>query len=129
MKTTTRALVSEMATLRAAVAAHRALIVAAQVVRDEAIEFCNIPTQYGRYTVDLKKEGWRYPSIAAATEIVEKLADDNGYYWACSRLMDLERLLGVSVSQLPLRTETNYVPLLRGHIPAADPSVALFLAA
>ena len=125
----TKQMVSEMNTLRAAVKAHHDKIVAAQVARDEAIEAANIPTKHGFYTVDLTKEGWRYPAIQAATELAEKLSDDSGYFWACSRLLDLEGLLGLSAPQLPLRTEDNYIPLYRGHIPAADPSVAAFLMA
>jgi len=122
-------MVSEMNVLRAAVKMHHDKLVAAQVARDEAIEAACVPTKYGFYTVDLSKEGWRYPAIQMATDLCTKLEDDNGYFWACSRLSDLERLLGVSAPQLLLRTEDNYIPLYRGHIPAADPSVAAFLMA
>ena len=123
----TKQMAVEMNTLRAAVKAHHDKIVAAQVARDEAIEAANIPTKHGFYTVDLSKEGWRYPAIQMATDLCTKLEDDNGYFWACSRLSDLERLLGVSAPQLLLRTEDNYIPLFHGHIPAADSSVSNFL--
>jgi hypothetical protein len=129
MNTTTQALVSEMNTLRAAVKAHHDKIVAAQVARDEAIEAACVPTKYGFYTVDLAKDGWRYPAVQAATDLATKLEDDNGYFWACSRLRDLENLLGLGAAQLPLRTVDLYVPLFHGHIPAADSSVSGFLMA
>jgi len=126
---TTNLLVSELATLRVAVAAHKSLIDDACEARDLAIEAACIPVKYGRYDLDFTKDGWRYPAVAEATRVLETLKDDSGYFWACSRMMDLEGLLGLSVPQLPLRTEDNYIPLFRGHIPAAHPCVAQFLAA
>lgn len=124
---TTANLVSELATLRAAVAAHRALVVAACEVRDEAIEAVGITVTNGRYDLDPKDE-WRYLSVEAATTAYNTLRDDTGYYWACSRMSDLERLLGESVPQLPIRIG-NDVPLFGGDVPEAHESVASFLAA
>ena len=128
---TTNSLVSEMLILRASVEAHRAKIIAAQEARDEAVEAANIPVVYGRYDLDFKNDAWRYPAVAEAMRVAEALADDSGYFWACSRLSDLERLLGAGwSSQLLLRTEDNsYVPTLRGGIPEAHESVATFLVA
>ena len=116
-----------MKILKAAVKSHEVRILKAQEDRDSAIEAAHIPTKHGLYTVDLAKDGWRYPAVDAASKMVRDLSDDNGYYWACSRLMDLERILGVSVTQLPLRTEDNFVLILCGHIPEAHPSVSQFL--
>lgn len=128
MNSTTEALVAEMGTLRAAVEAHKVKILAAAEIADEATEAAGIPTQYGLYTVDLSKEGWRYPSVQVAREAYEALCDDSGYFWACSRLADLERLLGLCWhGQLPLRTPSMYVPALCGHIPDADASVDPFI--
>ncbi len=126
---TTNSLVSELSTLRAAVAAHKTFIDNACEVRDMAIEAACIPVKFGRYDLDFSKDGWRYPAVAEATRVLEALKDDDGYFWACSRMRDLENLLGCSVPQLPLRTEDNYIPLFRGHIPAAHPSVSNFLKA
>lgn len=127
---TTNSLVSEMNTLRAAVAAHRERVIAAQEARDMAIEAAGIPVKYGRYDLDFDRDAWRYPSVAEAIRAATKLEDDNGYFWACSRLRDLETLLGqVPGDQLPLRTAQNFVPLLHGSIPEANPWVTDFLAA
>ncbi len=125
---TTNSLVSEMSTLRAAVRAHKTRLDNACEVRDLAIEAAGIPVVYGRYDINLDKDAWRYPSVAEAVRVVEALKDDNGYFWACSRLSDLENLLGVSVAQLPLRTDDNYVPLFRGNVPEAHGSVSVFVA-
>jgi hypothetical protein len=122
-------LVSELNTLRAATAAHKTLLDNACEARDMAIEAANIPVVYGRYDLDFAKDGWRYPAVAEALRVIENLSDDDGYFWACSRMCDLELLLGDGFNpQLPLRTESNYVPLLRGDMPEAHPSVSMFIA-
>lgn len=127
---TTNSLVVEMVTLRQAVKAHRDLLTEAQWQRTLAMEAAGVPTLYGRYDLDSKDE-WRYPSVAEASRQVETLSEDSGYFWACSRLTDLERLLGDGMnSQLPLRLEeSNYVPLFGGDIPEAHPVVSQFLRA
>lgn len=126
---TNKTLQAEHSFLRAAVDAHRAKIEAASEVLDEAIKFAGIPVDGGRYAIDLKKEGWRSPSVQVAMEQVERLVDDSGYYWTCSRLADVERLLGVGGNnQVPMRFGT-YVPLFGGNVPAAHPSVDTFLRA
>lgn len=123
----TQALLAEMVTLRTAVNVHKAKVVDAQEVLSGAMAAAAIPALRGLYTLDVEKDGWRYPSVEAARQIAETLRDDNGYYWACSRLMDLERILGVSVAQLPLRTADGFVPLFRGSVPEAHETVASFL--
>lgn len=123
----TELLLAEMTVLQAAVAAHRVKLVEAQDARDIAIEAAGIPTKYGRYDLDFDKDAWRYPSVEAAIQVVKQLADDDGYFWACSRLHDLENVLGYTGAQLPLRTSDMYVPLFSGNIPEAHPSVADFL--
>lgn len=125
---TTNSLQAELATLKAAVKAHHDLLVEAQWQRTLAMEAAGVPVQYGRYVLDSSDE-WRYPSVAEATRQVAALEDHDGYFWACSRVRDLEGLLGEGAPQLPLRTDDNYVPLYRGHVPAAHPSVAGFLMA
>ncbi len=126
---TTNSLVSELNSLRVAVAAHNALIDNACEARDLAIEAANIPVTYGRYDLDFAKDVWRYPAVAQALRVLETLKEDTGYFWASSRARDLELLLGEGFNpQLPLRSEDNYVPLLRGNMPEAHPSVAQFLA-
>ena len=127
----TNSLGAEMLTLRAAVAAHRELIINACEARTDAMELAGIPVKYGRYDIDLDKDGWRYPSIAEATRVLTTLEDDDGYYWSCSRLMDLERLVGEGFNkQLPLLIEdSNYVPLFGGDIPEAHPVVSQVLRA
>lgn len=126
---TTHSLVSEMNTLKAAVAAHRERLTEAQWQRTLAMEAAGVPTKYGRYDIDSTNE-WRYPSVAEASRQVEALSEDSGYFWACSRLRDIEVMIGqVAGDQLPLRTQDEYVPLLRGDMPAAHPSVARFLMA
>jgi hypothetical protein len=127
---TTKSLVAELKALRMAVAAHKTLIDNACEARDLAIEAAGIQVVYGRYDIDFSKDGWRYPSIAEAVRVVEALKDDSGYFWACSRMTDIERLVGDSFNpQLPLRTDDNYIPLFSGHIPAAHEAVSSFLAA
>lgn len=133
MKTETEKLVAEMLTLRTVIAAHEEKVSAAAAAWDEACEFAAIPTKYGRYTVDLKTESWRYPSVEAASKVYDALREDRGYFWACSRLRDLEAMLGAGWSpQLPLRYEAdpmgNYVPFYGGHMPAAHECVKEFVA-
>lgn len=127
---TTAALLAELVTLRAAVKAHSDRIQEASWQRTLAMEFAGVPTKWGGAMYDLPKgEEWRYPSVAEASRLVEALEEAPGYFWACSRVRDLEGLVGESVPQLPLRTEDNYIPLFRGHIPEAHPTVRDFLAA
>lgn len=127
MKTETEKLVAEMLTLKVACERHEAKMKAAGAAWDEACEFAALPTKYGRYTIDLAKESWRYPSVEAASKVYEDLREDSGHFWACSRLRDLEMLLGAGWNaQLPLRMGM-YVPILRGEIPAAHESVSEFI--
>ncbi len=127
----TATLVAELAVLRAAVKAPHDLIVEAQDRRTQAMEDAGVPKKWGGAMYDLPaSEEWRYPSVQAATAAVEALEEAPGYFWACSRMRDIEILLGqVAGDQLPLRTENGYVPLLRGHMPEPHPSVRTFLAA
>jgi|HubBroStandDraft_3_1064219.scaffolds.fasta_scaffold611764_2 hypothetical protein len=126
--TSTTALVAEMKVLRVAVKAHSARLTEAQWQRTLAMEAAGVPLKWGGSMYDLDaKDEWRYPSVEAASRQVAALEDDAGYFWACSRLRDLEGLLGEAVPQLPLRTEELYVPLFRGHIPPANPAVAAFM--
>lgn len=127
---TTATLVSELATLRVTVAAHRARVIDACEARTEAMEAAGVPVVYGRYDLDTKDE-WRYPSVAEATRAYEALREDEGYFWACARVRDLEHLLGEGFNpQLPIRlTESNFVPLFGGDIPDAHPAVEQFMRA
>ena len=119
---TSQQLVQEHLILRTHLAAHRMLIDRAVDALDSAIEGANIPVRYGRYEIDLQAEGWRYPSIAQAQRELRALRDDSGFYWAESRLTDLERLLGLDWQpQLPLP--------FPGMVPPPHPMVRQFLLA
>jgi hypothetical protein len=118
--TTTSFLTAEYQTIRTAVGTHRKQIERACDVLDAAIAAANIPVVNGFYAVDLQKEGWRYPSIDQAQRELEALRDDNGFYWAESRLTDLERLLGLGWATQTL------IPF-EGTIPDAHPVVKDFL--
>ena len=130
MNATTQQLVSEMNTLRAAVRAHKEQIDNACEARDLAIEAAGIPVVHGRYALDFKNDAWRFPSVAAALDILEALSEDSGYFWACSRLSDLERLFGLGIysGQLPLRAGTIVPLVCGGEVPEAHPCVRDFLA-
>ena len=111
---------AELQTLRCVVAAHRMLIDRAVDALDSAIESACIPSAFGRYTVNLQTEGWRYPSIQAAQANLEALREDSGFYWTESRISDLERLLGLGFTrQLPFAFATMAVE--------AHPAVAEFV--
>lgn len=113
-------LAQELQVLRCHLAAHRMLIDRAVDALDSAIEAARIPVRYGRYEIDLQEEGWRYPSIAQAQRELQALQDDSGFYWAESRVTDLERLLGLAWQpQLPLP--------FPGMVPPAHPEVESFL--
>jgi len=122
MNTSSKKLSAELTVLRTRVAAHRMLIDRAVDALDSAIETACIPVKNGFYVIDLKREGWRYPSIDQAQRELEALKDDDGFYWAESRLTDLERLLGLGWS--------NQLPLLFDNlVPDAHPVVREFLRA
>ena len=113
-------LTRELQTLRCVVAAHRMLIDRAVDALDSAIESACIPVKNGFYVIDLKREGWRYPSIQAAQANLEALREDSGFYWTESRISDLERLLGLGFTrQLPFAFATMVVP--------ANPAVEKFV--
>jgi hypothetical protein len=127
MKTETEKLVSELMTLKMVCERHEEKVREACEAWNEACEFAAIPTKYGLYTIDISKESWRYPSVEAASKVYNELREDNGYFWASSRLRDLEMLLGAGWNaQLPLRMGL-YVPILQGHIPEAHESVSEFV--
>lgn len=118
--TTSQSLQAELQTLRCVVASHRMLIDRASEALDGALENACIPTKFGRYTLDLQKDGWRFPAIAQARRELLALRDDSGFYWAESRIHDLESLLGLGFSrQLPFAFATMAMP--------AHPEVAQFI--
>lgn len=99
----TSKLSAEYQVLKSAMDRHRARIQVAYEAYEDAKESAMLPTQYGRYTVDLDRDAWRYPAVAEAKRQYESLQGDDGYYWACSRLSDLENLLGLGFSrQVPM---------------------------
>jgi len=114
-------LACEYRTLKTAIEAHRAKIDAAWEVAEEAKEFAGLPKQHGLYQFDFKKDSWRYPSMHLALQQLEVLKDDDGFYWAESRLRDLELLLGLGGNRQTLIPFDTLVP-------DAHPSVKGFLA-
>jgi hypothetical protein len=124
---TTDSLRRELATLKAACKVHRDLIVEAQWQRTLAMEFAGVPVKFGCYVL-AKKDEWKYPSVQEASRQVEILGENDGYYWACSRITDIELLLGSGKGdQLPLRTASENVPLFGGSMPPTHPPLRHWL--
>jgi len=105
------ALSLELSTLRAALAVHQALIDAAYIERENAFEFC-LPLIGFRYDVSRLE---LYPAAFEAERRFQVLSNDDGYYWTQSRIMDIERVIGLGF--------TNQVNLF-ADIPAAHECVA-----
>ena len=125
--TTNAILAAELVTLTYVCKAHKAKIDEASWQRTLAMESSGVPIKGGCYDLP-KSEEWRYPSVQEASRQVEILLEDSGYFWACSRVQDIERLIGArSGDQLPLRMADDYVPLYGGHVPHTHPSVTGFL--
>lgn len=118
--TTLSPLAAEYKALKSAVAAHRAKIDAAYEVAEEAKEWAGLPVRGGIYQIDFKKDSWRYPGLHVALQNLEALRDDDGFYWAESRLVDLERVLGLGFSNQTLMPFETFIP-------DAHPSVAAFI--
>lgn len=100
------ALVNELAVLRSAIATHQARISDAVDVCDAAeIAFVDgfgfLPWEAPEYAV-----GW-----SAARAVVDSLRDERGYFWADSRVRDLEMILesGRLVSDPTADWSTAYV--------------------
>lgn len=92
-------LVAEMTVLSEAVKVQQRAIKAAQSVQDEAEEaFTSFFGFHPSESLELA------PGYVAAKAAVEALDHEDGYFWACSRLMDLELALAPPSSQLALRT-------------------------
>lgn len=118
--TTLSPLAREYQALKTAIAAHRAKLDAAWEVAEDAKEFAGLPKQGGMYVFDFKKDSWRYPSMHLALQQYEALKDDDGFYWAESRLRDLEMILGMGGNRQTL------IPF-DITIPPVHPSVAAFV--
>ncbi len=120
MTTIIDALQSEYDILLSRVIEHREHIDIAYEVFNDALENACIPTQGGKYTIDVKKEAWRYPAVHEALQQVEALTEDDGLYWAESRIRDLERILGLGYS-------TQMLLPFSGLVPDPHPAVKVFL--
>lgn len=111
---------TEYNTLKSLVEAYRDRVQAASDKVTDAMGWAGIPTRFGVYQIE-PKDYWRYPSVDAAVRVRDALRDDDGFFWAESRLRDLESLLGLGYkSQTLLPFEQT--------IPEAHPSVKTFLA-
>lgn len=106
------ALAQELKTLRAAIAVHQAQIDEAWEARDAAFEFCNYPKERDcSFKYDMSQLQ-KYPAVAAAERLYEELRNDSAFYWAESRVRDIELVLGLGFTpQTPLFAHYYLVPV------------------
>ncbi len=126
---TAKKMALELAALKAAITAHHMKIDKAYEAQAAAeVAFCEV---FGF-------EPWEAPEFApgwtAAKAVVEALKDESGYFWAWSRVQDLEMMLGKQGEQLRFVTEPTqewacgYVWILGGETPKASETIAPWVA-